>query len=343
MNSIIIIGSGPAAYTAAIYAARANLSPLVLEGELSDEMIPGGQLMTTTEIENFPGFPDGIDGSELIDNMKKQAERFGTTFESETVLKVEQQEQQEQQKDSYFSLQTNKKLYETKSIIVATGAVAKRLIFEGSETYWMKGISACAVCDGALPMFRNKVLAVIGGGDTACEEATFLSKFGSMVLMFVRKDKMRASKIMQDRVLNNPKIKIIYDSEVIMATSASDESSKENSKESSKENSKDNSKDRMLGLIKVANSITKEVTEHQVAGLFFAIGHKPASDFLQNLVATNTEGYIITESNSTKTSIPGIFAAGDVQDFKWRQAITAAGSGCMAALECEHYLQALQY
>jgi len=317
MNSVIIIGSGPAAYTAAIYAARANLEPLVLEGELSEDMIPGGQLMTTTEIENFPGFPDGIDGSELVDNMKKQALRFGSVIKEETVLTVDLKT------PGNFSVITANRVYQTKSIIVATGAVAKKLSFEGSDTFWMKGISACAVCDGALPMFRNRVLAVIGGGDTACEEANFLSKFGSKVLVFVRKDKMRASKIMQDRILNNPKIQVIYDSEVIYA-----------------------GPQKMginLGVIRVHNTNTKETTEFEVSGLFFAIGHKPASDFLAGQVATNTEGYITTFPNSTKTSVIGVFAAGDVQDYKWRQAITAAGSGCMAALECEHYLQSLNH
>lgn len=317
MNSLIIIGSGPAAFTAAIYAARANLQPIILEGELSEDMIPGGQLMTTTDIENFPGFPEGIDGSELMDNMRKQALRFGSIIKEETVKSVNLKT------PGNFLVQTNSQSYTTKSIIVSTGAVAKRLNFEGSETFWMKGISACAVCDGALPMFRNKVLAVIGGGDTACEEATFLSKYGSTVLIFVRRDKMRASKIMQDRVLNNPKIKVIYDSEVVHAGS-----------EKIGKN---------LGFVRVLNSKTEQTSEFEVSGLFFAIGHKPASDFLAGQVATNSEGYIVTSPNSTQTSVPGVFAAGDVQDYKWRQAITAAGSGCMAALECEHYLQALNH
>jgi thioredoxin reductase (NADPH) len=317
MNSLIIIGSGPAAFTAAIYAARANLQPIILEGELSEDMIPGGQLMTTTDIENFPGFPEGIDGSELMDNMRKQALRFGSIIKEETVKSVDLKT------PGNFLVQTNSQSYTTKSIIVSTGAVAKRLNFEGSETFWMKGISACAVCDGALPMFRNKVLAVIGGGDTACEEATFLSKYGSTVLIFVRRDKMRASKIMQDRVLNNPKIKVIYDSEVVHAGS-----------EKIGKN---------LGFVRVLNSKTEQTSEFEVSGLFFAIGHKPASDFLAGQVATNSEGYIVTSPNSTQTSVPGVFAAGDVQDYKWRQAITAAGSGCMAALECEHYLQALNH
>jgi thioredoxin reductase (NADPH) len=222
-----------------------------------------------------------------------------------------------------YLVKTNKQTYVTKSIILATGAVAKRLKFEGSDTFWMKGISACAVCDGALPMFRNKVLAVIGGGDTACEEASFLSKFGSSVLIIVRKDRMRASKIMQERVLNNPKIRLLYESEVISAHTSKD------------------SPDQNLGFIRVFNSKSQETVEIEVSGLFFAIGHKPASDFLEGQVATNTEGYIITNPNSTQTSVEGIFAAGDVQDYKWRQAITAAGSGCMAALECEHYLQSI--
>jgi len=339
-RSVIIIGSGPAAYTAALYTARANLQPLILEGELSDTITPGGQLMTTTDIENFPGFPDPIGGDQLVNNMKEQASKFGAEYLQETVLKLEinpgknsncsdtnsngsdtnsngsDNTNSNSNDKPEYKVYTRENQYTAKCIIIATGATAKKLIFENSEKFWMKGISACAVCDGALPMFRNQVLAVIGGGDTACEEATFLSKFGKNVIMLVRKDKMRASKIMQARVLANPKIKILYNSEVVSASGTD-----------------------FLNSIKVFNGLDKNYTEYNVAGLFFAIGHQPASEFLDNQLALNSEGYIITDNNSTKTSVPGIFAAGDVQDFKWRQAITAAASGCMAALECEHYLQ----
>ncbi|MEX0596330.1 MAG: FAD-dependent oxidoreductase, partial [Candidatus Paceibacterota bacterium] len=250
---------------------------------------------------------------------RKQAIKFGTNVISETVITVDMKSET----NKYFTVTTgNKSVYLANSIIIATGSTAKKLSFPGSDTYWMKGISACAVCDGALPMFKNQPLAVIGGGDTAMEEATFLSKFGSMVYIIHRSGKLRASKIMQERVFANPKIKILYNYEVIEASSSTGITKLEE--------------------ITIMDNTNKNNTNNQtkikVAGLFYAIGHKPASDFLAGQVTLDTEGYILTEPGTPRTSVPGLFAAGDVQDHKWRQAITAAASGCMAALEAEHYL-----
>ena len=311
-HKVIIIGSGPAAFTAAIYAARADQSPILLEGEISPEITPGGQLTTTTDIENFPGFPDGIDGFELVENMKKQCIKFGTKVLSETVVSVDLSARP-------FMIKTAQQIYYATSIIIATGATAKKLTFPGSDTYWMQGISACAVCDGALPMFRNKPVAVIGGGDTAMEEATFLSKYASTVYVVHRSGKLRASKIMQERVLKNHKISILYNHEVVKATDSVASNNK-------------------LAAITILNKHDQTTHNLDVSGLFYAIGHKPASDFLAGQLKLDNEGYIITTPGTTQTSIPGVFAAGDVQDHKWRQAITAAGTGCMAALEAEHYL-----
>jgi len=311
---VIIIGSGPAAYTAAIYSARANHKLILFEGEVSQDITPGGQLTTTTEIENFPGFPGGIDGFELVENMKKQAIKFGTNVISKTVVKVYLKNKSH---SNFFRIRTNdNKIYNSLTLIIATGATAKKLDFKGSDEYWMKGISACAVCDGALPMFRNKPVAVIGGGDTAMEEATFLSKYASKVHIIHRSSELRASKIMQKRVFDNPKIEIIYNHQVIEATG---------------ENNR-------LQHITIRHNSTSEIKTIDVSGLFYAIGHKPASDFLDGQLKLDKEGYVWTEPGNTKTNVSGVFAAGDVQDHKWRQAITAAGSGCMAALEAEHYI-----
>lgn len=315
IHKVVIIGSGPAAHTAAIYTARANLAPILFEGFMAGGIAAGGQLTTTTEVENFPGFPEGIGGIELMERMKQQSLRFGTTIISETISKVD------------FSTKPFKlwrEGYEDEepilahSVIIATGATAKRLNIKGEETYWQKGISACAVCDGALPIFRNKPLAVIGGGDSACEEATYLTKFGSIVYLIHRRDKLRASKIMQERVLKNPKIKIIWNTIAIEALG-----------------------DELLQKIKIQNTINNEITELEVNGLFYAIGHKPNTDPFVGQLELDPDGYIITKPGTTQTSIPGIFAAGDVQDKKYRQAITAAGTGCMAALECEKYLETI--
>ncbi|KAE8722242.1 Thioredoxin reductase NTRA [Hibiscus syriacus] len=312
-TKVCIIGSGPAAHTAAIYAARAELKPILFEGWMANDIAPGGQLTTTTDVENFPGFPDGIMGSELMDQCRKQSLRFGTTIFTETVNKVDFS-------SSPFKIFSGSKTVLADSVIVATGAVAKRLTFQGSGDgkggFWNRGISACAVCDGAAPIFRNKPLAVIGGGDSAMEESTFLTKYGSKVYVIHRRDSFRASKIMQSRVVSNPKIEVIWNSVVVEAYG-----------------------DRVLGGLKVKNMLTGEVSDLKVSGLFFAIGHEPATKFLDGQLQLDSDGYVLTQPGTTKTSVPGVFAAGDVQDKKYRQAITAAGTGCMAALEAEHYLQ----
>ncbi|XP_075656513.1 thioredoxin reductase 2-like isoform X2 [Castanea sativa] len=315
---LCIIGSGPAAHTAAIYASRAELKPILFEGWMANGIAAGGQLTTTTEVENFPGFPDGINGIELMDCCRKQSLRFGTQILTETVNKVDFS-------TTPFKVFTDSKTVIANSIIVATGAVAKRLDFPGSGEgpggFWNRGISACAVCDGAAPIFRNRPLGVIGGGDSAMEEATFLTKYGSIVYIIHRRDTFRASKIMQQRVLTNPKIQVLWNSVVVGAYGD------------------ENTNNRVLGGLKVKNVLSGEVSDLKVSGLFFAIGHEPATKFLDGQIELDSGGYVVTKPGTTQTSVPGVFAAGDVQDKKYRQAVTAASTGCMAALEAEHYLQ----
>ncbi|KAL2504416.1 NADPH-dependent thioredoxin reductase A [Abeliophyllum distichum] len=306
---LCIIGSGPAAHTAAIYAARAELKPILFEVWLANDIAPGGQLTTTSEVENFPGFPNGVAGIELMDKCRAQSLRFGTQIFTETVSKVDFS-------NTPFKIFSDSKSVLADSVIVATGAVAKRLTFPGSEVFWNRGISSCAVCDGAAPIFRNKPLAVIGGGDSAMEEATFLTKYGSKIYIIHRRDEFRASKIMQSRALSNPKIEVLWNSVVVEAYG-----------------------ERSLGGLKVKNVVNGEVLDLKVSGLFFAIGHEPATKFLGGQLKLDSDGYVITKPGTTQTSIKGVFAAGDVQDKKYRQAITAAGTGCMAALDAEHYLQ----
>jgi len=308
---LVIIGSGPAALTAAIYAARAELSPLVFEGEPVGIMLPGGQLMITTEVENYPGFRAGIAGPELIAEMQAQADRFGVRRVMEMVTEVDFSKRPFTIKPSYSEAVT------ADAVIVATGASAKWLGLENEMRLAQSGggVSACAVCDGAMPIYRNKVLAVVGAGDSACEEATYLSKFASEVVMLVRREEFTASRIMADRVLKNPKIRIEWNTRV--ADVLGD--------------------DFVTGLV-LEDTRTGERREMEAGGLFIAIGHKPNTDFLAGQLDLTPHGYIKVQPGRTLTSIEGVFAAGDVADDYYRQAITAAGTGCMAALDAERWL-----
>lgn len=312
-HKVTIIGSGPAAHTAAIYLSRAEIKPTLYEGMLANGIAAGGQLTTTTEIENFPGFPAGIEGSALMDRMKEQSVRFGTEVISETISKADLSQRP-------FKLWTewneDGEPITTDAVVIATGASAKRMHLPGEETYWQQGISACAVCDGAVPIFRNKPLAVVGGGDSACEEALFLTKYGSKVFLLVRRDQLRASTIMQKRVKNNDKLEILWNTEAVKA----------------------NGDGKLLQSLEVVNNKTNKHSDLQVNGLFYAIGHLPATKIFANQLKTDETGYILTNPGTAETSIPGVFAAGDVQDKKYRQAITSAGTGCMAALDCEKFL-----
>ncbi|MDX1959197.1 MAG: thioredoxin-disulfide reductase [Leptospiraceae bacterium] len=310
MEKVVIIGSGPAGHTAAIYAARANLNPLMYEGFMAGGVAAGGQLTTTNEVENFPGFPHGIDGTKLTQLFRDQSEHYGTRIKTQTVTKVDF-------KVYPFKVWTDEEEIEAETVIIATGATAKRMNIKGEHDYWQRGISACAVCDGALPIYRNKPLAVIGGGDSAIEEANHLTKFGSKVYLVHRRDKLRASQIMQKRVLANPKIEILWNTAIEEARGGAGGLSS-------------------VLLKDTQNGSTREL---EVGGLFYAIGHVPNTAIFKDFLTLDETGYVITEPGTTKTNIPGVFAAGDVQDKVYRQAITAAGSGCMAALEAERWLQ----
>jgi thioredoxin reductase (NADPH) len=312
-EKVVIIGSGPAGFTAAIYAARAELQPLLLEGSLANDRgeIPGGQLMTTTDVENFPGFPEGVSGGELMDLLRAQAQRFGARTVQDDVSRVDF-------KQSPFRLWTSEgQEIAALCVIIATGARAKKLDPKGSAKFWQNGVSACAVCDGALPMFRNKPLAVVGGGDTAMEEASFLAKYASKVYVLHRRDELRASKIMQERVLENPKIEMLW-STTVDELHGSD----------------------LLEAITVLSTKDGSRRRVEVGGLFYAIGHVPNTAFLEGQLETNETGYIVLK-HGQETSVRGVFAAGDVHDFRYRQAITAAGAGCAAALEAEHFLSGM--
>jgi thioredoxin reductase (NADPH) len=308
VHKTVIIGSGPAGHTAAIYAARANLAPVLFEGFLAGGIAAGGQLTTTTEVENYPGFPDGIDGTKLMDLMRAQSLRFGTTIYTETVESVDLASRP-------FRVRSSEREVLAETLILATGATAKRLSIPGEERLWQAGISACAVCDGALPIYRNKVLVVVGGGDTAVEEATHLTKFGSKVLVVHRRDALRASKILQQRLLSNPKVEMVWNSVVEEALGNGS-----------------------LTGVRVRDVQTGEARVLECGGLFYAIGHVPNTGFLRGQIQMTPGGYVVTEPDSTRTSVPGVFAAGDVQDAVYRQAVTAAGSGCMAALDAERWL-----
>jgi thioredoxin reductase (NADPH) len=311
-ETLVIIGSGPAAWTAALYAARADLKPLVFEGEPSRDMIPGGQLMWTTDIENYPGFPEPLGGQELMQRMRDQATSFGARVQTENVVSVELGSRP-------FRLETSTgDTVEAMALIVATGARANWLGLHNEERLARTGggVSACAVCDGALPFFRNKRLAVVGGGDSAMEEATYLTKYASEVVLIHRRDAFRASPIMRDRVLANPKIRVEWNTQVIDVLGA----------------------DEITGL-KLADTVTGVERELEVGGLFVAIGHTPNTDFLNGQLALTPHGYVKSAQPwRTLTSVEGVFAAGDVMDDYYRQAITAAGTGCMAALEAERWL-----
>jgi thioredoxin reductase (NADPH) len=306
-EKVVIIGSGPAAYTAALYTARAGLQPFVFSGFKSGGM-PGGQLMITGEVENYPGFPMGISGPELMKAMEEQVRRFGVRIVGEDVLEVDLSKSPFVVRGSSTNLQTH-------SLIIATGANAKRLEITGGTEYWNRGISACAVCDGALPLFRNQVLAVVGGGDTACEEANYLTRFGSKVYLLVRKGELRASKIMQERVFANNKVEVLFHHEVIGAEGQV-----------------------ALGKLQIKNNQSNQTRSLEAKGLFYAIGHEPNTGFLKGQLPLDETGYIKVTPGSSYTPIPGVFAAGDVCDKKYRQAVTAAGMGCMAALDAEHWL-----
>ncbi|XP_052163675.1 thioredoxin reductase NTRC [Oryza glaberrima] len=311
VENLVIIGSGPAGYTAAIYAARANLKPVVFEGYQVGG-VPGGQLMTTTEVENFPGFPDGVTGPDLMDKMRKQAERWGAELHQEDVEFVNV-------KSRPFVIRSSDREVKCHSVIIATGAAAKRLRLPHEDEFWSRGISACAICDGASPLFKGQVLAVVGGGDTATEEAIYLTKYARHVHLLVRKDQLRASKAMQDRVLSNPNITVHFNTEAVDVVS--------------------NPKGQMSG-IQLKRTDTGEESVLEVKGLFYGIGHTPNSQLLQGQIDLDDAGYILVEEGTAKTSVDGVFAAGDVQDHEWRQAVTAAGSGCVAALSVERYLVA---
>ncbi|MCC6796100.1 MAG: thioredoxin-disulfide reductase [Candidatus Hydrogenedentes bacterium] len=315
MEKVIIIGSGPAGYTAALYSARANLSPLLFEGELSKDILPGGQLMTTTEVENYPGFPEGVTGPEMMELFKKQAERFGARIESKTITSVDFSKRP-------FTLVSGKETFQAKSIIIATGATAKYLGLPSEETYMNRGVSACATCDGALPRFRNKPLVVVGGGDTAMEEAIFLTNYASKVHIVHRRDKFRASKIMADRAIANPKIVCEWNSTVDEVLG-----------------------DEKLGVtgVRLKDVNTGVTRDIECTGYFSAIGHKPNTDLFKGVLDMDETGYLVTKPGSTYTNIDGVFAAGDVQDRVYRQAITAAGSGCMAAIDCTRWLEANEH
>ena len=308
-HRVIIVGSGPAGLTAAIYTARASLQPFVIEGEpssTSDQ--PGGQLMLTTEVENFPGFPEGIMGPELMGRFRDQAERFGATFLTSKVTKVEFGERP-------LRVHVRDEVYTADSVIVSTGAQSLMLGLEAEERLIGRGLSTCATCDGFF--FRGKEIAVVGGGDSAIEEATFLTKFATKVSLIVRRDALRASKIMQERALNNPKIEIVWNS-VVSRINGSDS----------------------LESVELTDTVTGATRTLDVTGLFIAIGHRPNTDVFKGVLDMEDSGYLITRPDSTYTNIPGVFACGDVKDHTYRQAITAAGSGCMAAIDAERWLEA---
>ena len=306
VHDTLILGSGPAGWTAAIYCSRANMKPLLLKG-----MQPGGQLTITTDVENYPGFPEGIMGPEMMEKFEAQATRFGSIVVPETATKVDLSKRP-------FTVETNlDKSYRAQTLIISTGASANYLGLENETKLQGRGVSACATCDGFF--FRDKDVCIVGGGDSACEEASFLTKYASKVRMIVRRDEFRASKIMQERVLANPKIEVVWNAQVIDVLGVED--------------------GKVTGL-ELENTKTGEHWKTETEGLFLAIGHTPNTQLFEGLLERDAKGYLITTPDATSTKIPGVFACGDCQDSVWRQAITAAGTGCMSALEAERFLEA---
>ena len=314
-EKLVIIGSGPAGWTAAIYAARANLDPVVYVGVPATNpapVLPGGQLMLTTEVENYPGFPHGVTGPDMMAKFREQAERFGTRVVDANI------DQCDFSKQPFRMVDSDGKTVLASSVIISTGATANWMGLANEIRLAMNGggVSACAVCDGALPVYRNQVLAVVGGGDTAMEEASYLTKFASKVYVIHRRDTLRASKSMQDRVLSNPKVEMVWDSAV-----------------------EDVIGDERLESVRVKNLKTGALRSLDVRGLFIAIGHSPATKFLEGSgIELDAKGYVALHTRASTTNIPGIFAAGDVADQQYRQAVSAAGMGCQAALDCERWL-----
>lgn len=303
VRELVIIGSGPAGYTAAIYAARAELKPLVFEGAVS----AGGALMNTTEVENFPGFINGVMGPELMDSMREQAKRFGAELITDDVVDVDLSGDIKTITDGYGNV------VKAKAVILATGSAYREIGLEAEKRLSGRGVSWCATCDGFF--FKEKEIAVVGGGDSAIEEATFLTKFASKVVLIHRRDSLRASKIMQERAFNNPKIEFLWNTEVV-----------------------DILGEKNVEALSLKNTITGEVTQRDFSGLFVAIGHIPRSELVKGQVTLDGEGYVVVEGRSTRTNLTGVFACGDLVDHTYRQAITAAGSGCQAALDAERFL-----
>ena len=304
IENLIIIGSGPAGLTCAIYAARASLTPLMIEGEEA-----GGQLMITTEVENYPGFPDGVTGPELVEHFRKQAEKFGTRFITKNVSKVDFSERP-------FKVWVGNELHLAKTIVISTGASAKYLGLPSEKQYMNRGVSACATCDGAF--FKNVEVGVVGGGDTTMEEANFLTRFASKVYLIHRRDSFRASKIMVDRAMKNPKIQVLWNKEVTEV----------------------HGDEKSMNALTLKDTVNGKEEKINLQGLFLAIGHNPNTNLFKDVLDMEETGYLVTKKESTYTNIPGVFAAGDVQDRVYRQAITAAGTGCMAAIDVERWLEA---
>lgn len=306
VEKVIILGSGPAGLTAAIYAGRADLKPVLIHGS-----VPGGQLTITTDVENYPGFPEGIMGPDLMVAMEKQAERFGTRFHRSFVTSVELSQRP-------FTLTDSEgQTYRCEALIISTGAEARWMGIESEQHLNGYGVSACATCDGPLPAFRNQHIAVVGGGDTAMEEALFLTKFASSVTLIHRRGEFRASQIMQNRVLNHDKIEIMWNTEIREINGT---------------------KEAGVQSVRIYNNQTGEESDYPTEGVFIAIGHKPNTELFKGVLDMDDVGYLITEGKTMKTNVPGVFACGDAQDAYYRQAITAAGTGCMAAIDAERFL-----